>query len=227
MKSLPTTAPQPATATAASDLDEHMAAAPTQCKRSHSIDLRAMRKLFSAKPIAVGVSSILLAACGDDREDAHFFAGVEECQTRYPEHHAICQSAYADAVREAARTSPKYLDRVSCEHEFGVNQCISYGAGNGDWFMPFMAGYMVGGLFSNRHYSSPLFTSHSYRSPYRGKWMSADGYIHGDYRTKQKKVRQDAFKPKPVVARTIKRGGFGSTVRAKSSWGSSRGGWGG
>ena len=197
-------------------------------KRSSSVNLSSMRKVFSAKPVAVGVSAVLLAACSDDREEAYFFANLDECKDQYPEYSAVCQSAYSEALQEAARTSPKYNYMSSCESEFGVNQCVPYQAANGSsWFMPFMAGYMISGLFSNRHYSSPLFTSYSYSSPYRYKWIGSDGYIYGEYKTRKKKVRKDAFKPKPTVTRTIKRGGFGSSVRAKSSWGSSRGGWGG
>jgi uncharacterized protein YgiB involved in biofilm formation len=51
----------------------------------------------------------------------------------------------------------------------------------------------------------------------------------GDIRKRNYRVNKDVYKPKPTVNRTMKRGGFGSSVRAKSSWGSSgrKGGWGG
>lgn len=60
--------------------------------------------------------------------------------------------------------------------------------------------------------------------------MMADGYVFdGDIRKRKYNVKPSTYKPKPTVNRTIKRGGFGSSVRAKSSWGSSKrsGGWGG
>ena len=102
---------------------------------------------------------------------------------------------------------------------------------SGSFFMPFMAGYMVSSLLSpNRYYSQPLYTSYSYNSPFRSRWITADGYVFdGDIRKRKYRVNKDVYKPKPTVNRTMKRGGFGSSVRAKSSWGSSsrKGGWGG
>lgn len=200
----------------------------TNSKRSSGINLNRMRKAFTAKPIAIGVSSVMLAACSDDRQEALFFASLDECQGQYPQYSTTCELAYRQAVEEAARTSPKFNSENDCEHEFGDNQCVPYRASNGNsWFMPFMAGYMISGMMSKRYYSAPLFTSYSYHSPNRYRWMSSDGYVYGDYRMRKKKVSPKAFTPKPTVTRTIKRGGFGSSVRAKSSWGSSRGGWGG
>lgn len=197
-------------------------------KRSNTINLTKMRKAFTAKPLALGVSSIMLAACSDDRQEAMIFTSLDECKNQYPEYSASCDAAYQQAIAEASRTSPKFQSQRDCETDFGDNQCVAYRSDNGQsWFMPFMAGYMVSGLFSNRHYSSPLFTSHSYGSPYRYRWIGADGYDYGDYRMRKKKVSPKAFTPKPTVSRTISRGGFGSSVRAKSSWGSSKGGWGG
>ena len=48
-------------------------------------------------------------------------------------------------------------------------------------------------------------------------------------RRRSMRVSEKSLKPKPTVSKTMSRGGFGSSVRAKSSWGSStkKGGWGG
>ena len=96
--------------------------------------------------------------------------------------------------------------------------------------MPFMAGFMVSQLLSPRpYYSQPIYTSYSPYSPFRSKWVTADGYVFdGDIRKRNYKVSPSVYKPKPTVTRTVSRGGFGSSVRAKSSWGSSSrsGSWG-
>ncbi len=202
----------------------------TSKKRTSYINLTRMRKAFKPKPIAVGVTSIFLAACSDNREQAMVFTSLADCINQSPEKADQCEAAYQSAVDEATRTSPKYSNIRECESEFGAQQCIPYQNGNGSggsWFMPLMAGYMIGGMMSPRYYSSPLFTSHSRRSSLRNRWITADGRDYGDFRSRSFKVKKKAFEPKPTVNRTIKRGGFGSSVRAKSSWGSSRGGWGG
>jgi len=200
-------------------------------KRTKHIDLTRMRKAFSVKPIALGVASVMLSACGSEREDATIYTSLEDCKQDFPDAVERCEAAYQTALDEAMRTSPRFNSEYDCEYEFGPNQCQYVNNNSGSFFMPFMAGYMVSSLLSpSRYYSQPLYTSYSYNSPFRSRWITADGYVFdGDIRKRQYRVNKDIYKPKPTVNRTMKRGGFGSSVRAKSSWGSSsrKGGWGG
>jgi uncharacterized protein YgiB involved in biofilm formation len=198
-------------------------------KRSQSINLASMRKSFSVKPLALGVTAILLSACGD-KQEATVFTSVDECTNANPEFAEKWKTAYEDAVQEAERTGPKYNSQRDCESEFGNNQCRVVQQGSSSFFMPFMAGYMLSNLMSPRgYYSQPMFTSYSRYSPYRNRWIGADGYDFGDQRRRNMRVSEKALKPKPTVSKTMSRGGFGSSVRAKSNWGSSskKGGWGG
>ncbi len=60
--------------------------------------------------------------------------------------------------------------------------------------------------------------------------MTADGQVVGKAgRTSTYKVSKSSLKPKPVVTKTVSRGGFGSVASAKSSWGGGKrsGSWGG
>lgn len=198
-------------------------------KRSKSINLSSMRKSFSVKPLALGVAAIFLSACGD-KQDAAVFTSVDDCTDANPEFAEKCKTAYDDAVKEAERTGPKYNSQRDCESEFGDNQCRVVQRDSGSFFMPFMAGYMLSNLMSpSGYYSQPMFTSYSRSSSYRNRWVGADGYDFGDNRRRTMKVSEKSLKPKPTVTKTMSRGGFGSSVRAKSSWGSSskKGGWGG
>ena len=198
-------------------------------KRSKSINLSSMRKSFSVKPLALGVAAIFLSACGD-KQEAEVFTSVNDCTDANPEFAEKCKTAYEDAVREAERTGPKYDSQRDCESEFGNNQCRVVQRESGSFFMPFMAGYMLSNLMSPRgYYSQPMFTSYSRNSSYRNRWIGADGYDFGDNRRRTMKVSEKSLKPKPTVTKTMSRGGFGSSVRAKSSWGNSskKGGWGG
>jgi uncharacterized protein YgiB involved in biofilm formation len=200
-------------------------------KRTKHINLNNMRKGFNVKPLALGVASVILSGCGGEKEDATIYTSLEDCKQDYPDAIERCEAAYQTAVEEAMRTSPRFSSEYDCEHEFGPNQCQYVNNGSGSFFMPFMAGYMVSSLLSpNRYYSQPLYTSYSYNSPFRSRWVTADGYVFdGDIRKRKYRVNKSVYKPKPTVNRTMKRGGFGSSVRAKSSWGSSsrKGGWGG
>ncbi len=199
-------------------------------KRTRSINLASMRKGFALKPLAVGIAGIMLSACGN-REEAQIYTSIDECVDDYPDSRALCETAYQQAVDEAARTGPKFNSEYDCETDFGANQCRQVNTSSGSFFMPFMAGYMVSQLLSPRpYYSQPIYTSYSPFSPFRSRWVTADGYVFdGDIRKRKYNAPGRVFEPKPTVNRTIKRGGFGSSVRAKSSWGSSSrsGGWGG
>ena len=199
-------------------------------KRSRYIDLRKMRKGFALKPLAVGIAGIMATGCADDRQDAQISTSLEDCKTDYPDAAERCDAAYQTALDEASRTSPRFNSEYDCEYEFGPNQCREVNNSGGSFFMPFMAGFMVSQLLSPRpYYSQPIYTSYSPYSPFRSKWVTADGYVFdGDIRKRTYKVSPSVYKPKPTVTRTVSRGGFGSSVRAKSSWGSSSrsGSWG-
>lgn len=196
-------------------------------KRSFTIDRQQFRKNYKIKPIAIGISSVFLAAaCSDNSQDAIVFTSLNDCEHQMPEHMAECKIAYEQALKDAAETAPKFANRQDCEYDFGIEQCTEYrNNSGGSWFMPLMAGYMIRDLLQPRRYSQPLFTSYSRYSPHRYRWIGAGGYDYGDFRQRDLKVSKSYTKP-PPVNRTIKRGGFGSSVRAKSSWGSSKGGWG-
>ena len=202
---------------------------PPAQKRTRSIDLQFMRKSFSIKPLAVGIAGVLLSACSTNKEEAIVYNTLEDCVGDNPNAIAQCETAYQGALEEAARTGPKYNSARDCEYEFGPNQCQEVRSSSGSFFMPFMAGYMVSSLLSPRPYYQPMFTSYSPNSPYRYRWIGADGRDFGSLSKKRYRVSPSVFDKKPAVTRTISRGGFGSSVRAKSSWGSksSSKGWGG
>lgn len=197
-------------------------------KRSTDIHLTEFRKGWRIKPLAVGISSVFIAAgCADNREPAMVFTSLNDCQSQLPQYTQQCEIAYQQALEDAADTAPKFNSRGDCEYDFGEQQCVEYrNNSGGSWFMPLMAGYMIRDILEPRRYSHPLYTSYSPYSPYRYRWIGADGYDYGDFRRRDIKVSKNYTKP-PKVTRTIKRGGFGSTVRAKSNWGSSKGGWSG
>lgn len=202
-------------------------------KRTTRIDLSKMRKQpqrFVLKPLALAVATASLMACGGSQQQATAYQSVDECKRDNPSLGAQCEQAYDQALSEAARSGPKYRSERDCVAEFGANNCVPYSTHSGNnWFMPAMAGFLLGRALDrpDSYYSSPLYTSYSRYSPAYGRWTTVDGRLQGAKRSGAIKTSPQVFKPKPTVTRTISRGGFGSSVAAKSSWGGSRGGWGG
>ena len=201
-------------------------------KRSKHINLDIMRKgagrLFAMRPLAVAITAATLSACGGE-EKVVIVKTVEECSAKSQMTLLECEAAYEQAQAEAERTGPKYNSRNSCESEFGVNQCRQSSGGS---FMPFMTGFMISQLLSNRNdrgYYNPVYHYSNPRSSYSNRIMTADGTIVGKPGQSSYTVNKSSLKQKPTVTRTVSRGGFGSVASAKSSWGGgrSRGGWGG
>ncbi|UZE97347.1 DUF1190 family protein [Alkalimarinus alittae] len=202
-------------------------------KRTKSINLDRMRKVsrqLHLAPLGVAFASMTLAGCSDSRK-AVVYTNVDQCTAENPELEQECRAAYEDALAKAEKTAPKYRSMRDCESDFGSHTCVNNQTSqSSSIFMPAMAGFMFArALDHNRYDNNPVFTSNAYRSPLYGHWVSSDGYRYGSNRSRKVEVGSDAFKPKPKVTRTMSRGGFGSTVAAKSSWGGSksRGGWGG
>ncbi|MGL4268210.1 MAG: DUF1190 domain-containing protein [Plesiomonas sp.] len=196
-------------------------------KRSQNILREQLRKTwrpFKLAPLTVAVSSMVLAGCGDEAQpqvSAEVFKNLSECINQNPTLAAECQTAYQNALAEAAKTAPRYNTESDCVSEFGAGQCVqSPGTG---WFMPMMAGYMFGKLMNSGRpsYSNvPVFIPKDPRNPSYGKWTTSTGYSYGNAGTSNRNVTLDnnALKQKPAATRTLSRGGFGSTVEAKSSW---------
>ncbi len=201
-------------------------------KRSKQIDLGRMRKqpLLQLTKLAAAVGGVIaLSGCGSDETAAKIYANIDACRTDNPDDLEGCDAAYQQAVAESAKTAPRYDNASLCEAQFG--RCVQGQDSGGSWFMPALAGFMVGQMLDGRRDSSPVYTG--YGRLYGG-YYGADGSRYGDFsrnaRVSTVNVDRDAFKPKPKpkVTKTLSRGGFGSTAVAKSSWGGRRsGGWGG
>lgn len=204
-------------------------------KRTRKINLETMRKsakAFPYKKISIAISASILAGCSDDIEQAQVYLSADDCIQQNPEEQSYCETGYQKALVEHIKSGPKYDNMAACIADFGPQNCTSYPVNNSQSiFMPLMAGYMLSSLINNRDYRyAPLYTSYSRRSPAFGRWTSTDGILYGKKGSSNKiTVPSDAFKPKPKVKRTMSRGGFGSTIAAKSNFGgkSSRSSWGG
>lgn len=201
-------------------------------KRSQSINLNRMRKTskrFLFKPLTLAITATLVAC--SDSQDAKVYQDAEHCKEDNPSLTQQCEAAYQKALAESASSGPKYNSQRDCSVDFGRDNCVPYTSPQGqNWFIPAMAGFMFSQMINrNDYHYAPLYTSYSRRSPFYDRWTTVDGNVYGRKRYGSLKVDKKVFNPKPKVTRTISRGGFGSTVSAKSRWGgkSSRSSWGG
>ncbi|MEM5527643.1 DUF1190 domain-containing protein [Gammaproteobacteria bacterium AS21] len=202
-------------------------------KRTKHIDLLSMRKAakpFAFKPLVVAVTAGSLIGCSDDTQKVKIYHDADQCAASHPSQVSECELAYKEAVNKAAQSGPKYSSMAACITDFGANNCGAYPSSNNQsYFMPFISGFMFSSILNQVSRSAPLYTSYSRRSPAYNNWVSTDGTLYGNVFSRQIKVNNDAFKAKPAVKRTMSRGGFGSTIAAKSNFSgkSSRGSWGG
>lgn len=205
-------------------------------KRTQFINLDLMRKIkpkFILRPIALGVTAALLSACGNNKQEVKIVSSVDECVSTTSLNLEECEVAYKNALTEAEKTGPKYKSVNACESEFGSGQCVQ--SQNQSIFMPLMAGFMINELLFNRDrrsyggYYNPVYRYNRPYSSYHNTMMMADGTSIGKYGKSSYNVSKSATKQKPIVSRTVSRGGFGSVASAKSSWGggSKSKGWGG
>ncbi len=211
-------------------------------KRSRNINLDSMRNYavqrVRVKPLALAIAAATLVACGSNpTEPALVYESVEQCIADNPALDIECRTSFRQAAEQAREAGPKYNSLADCQAEFGAQNCQpAQGPQGQSWFMPAMAGFMLGRALDGGGYrSAPLYSSNNPNSPAYGRWTSVDGRTYGNRSSRALRVDQDAFRPKPAVTRTMARGGFGSTVAAKSNWGGNRagarstrtGGWGG
>ncbi|MEG3110339.1 MULTISPECIES: DUF1190 family protein [unclassified Pantoea] len=205
-------------------------------KRTKSIRYAAFRKSWQARhltPVAIAVSAVfMLAGCEKNDETVSLYQNADECAKANPSQSAQCTTAYNNALKEAERTAPKYATREDCVAEFGENQCqqtpaqAGVGTNNaenqqsGSFWMPLMAGYMMGRMMGGGagFAQQPLFSPKAANSPARGQFVDASGRNYGSATSgRTMNVPKTALAPKPATTSTVTRGGFGETVAKQNA----------
>ncbi len=205
-------------------------------KRTKEINRDSFRKTWRSyrlAPVALAVSAVfMLSACEQNDETVSLYTNADECSLANPSQSEQCKTAYNNALKEAEKTAPKYATREECVAEFGEQQCTQppaqAGVGtqaqaqnsSGSFWMPLMAGYMMGRLMGGSSTpSQPLFTSKSATSPANGKFVDATGKSYGSAAAggRTMTVPKTAMAPKPATTTTVTRGGFGDSVAKQST----------
>ncbi|WP_300004814.1 DUF1190 family protein [uncultured Cedecea sp.] len=205
-------------------------------KRTKQINHSSFRKSWNARhltPVAIAITAVfMLSGCEQSDETVSLYQNADDCSVAHPGKSAECTTAYNNALKEAERTAPKYDSREACIAEFGEGQCQQApaqaslaGSGenqaqaqsSGSFWMPLMAGYMMGRLMSGGA-QQPLFSSKNPASPAYGKYADASGKSYGAATPgRTMTVPKTAMAPKPATTSTITRGGFGDSVAKQSA----------
>ena len=152
-------------------------------KRTKTINHASFRKSWNARhltPVALAVTAVfMLAGCEKNDETVSLYQNADDCSAATGQA-AECKTAYTNALKEAERTAPKYASREDCVAEFGEGQCQQTPAqagmapenqaqaqSSGSFWMPLMAGYMMGRLMGGGagYQQQPLFSSKNPASP--------------------------------------------------------------
>ncbi|HTY93036.1 MAG TPA: DUF1190 domain-containing protein [Steroidobacteraceae bacterium] len=183
-------------------------------KRSRSIEL-----------VLMGTVPLLLSACDQPSPPAPpapppqasvAYHDLAQCIADGKVGADICEKAYADAVQAQYRDGPRFDSQGECEAQYGYDQCHHVQTASGGWFMPALAGFMIGRALGDHHYynygygygggfGQPLY---HWRAD-RAQWRTASGAGFGG----------EARGPGMSVAETLSRGGFGMSSAARASWG--------
>lgn len=204
-------------------------------KRTKQINHASFRKSWSARhltPVALAVSAVfMLAACEQADETVSMYQNADDCSAANPGKSAQCITAFNNAKEEAVKTAPKYASREDCVAEFGEGQCqqapAQAGVGttnaesqsSGSFWMPLMAGYMMGRMMGGgMGQQQPLFSSKNPSSPANGKFVDASGKSYGAATPgRTMTVPKTALAPKPATTSTVTRGGFGESVAKQTA----------
>ncbi|MBK4714423.1 MULTISPECIES: DUF1190 family protein [Tenebrionibacter/Tenebrionicola group] len=205
-------------------------------KRTKTINHASFRKSWGARhltPVALAVTAVfMLSGCEQSDETVSLYQNADDCSQANPGKAAECTTAWNNAKKEAERTAPKYATREDCVAEFGEGQCQQAPAqaglaggenqaqaqSSGSFWMPLMAGYMMGRMMSGGYAQQPLFSSKNPASPAYGKYSDAAGKSYGAAQPgRTMTVPKTAMAPKPATTTTITRGGFGETVARQAT----------
>lgn len=171
-------------------------------KRSKSIGLSLM-----------GTVPFLLTACDQAAPPAAqglqlpAYGSVDECVQAGIFTRQACEDGMQAAQQAHLAEAPRFDSAADCERQYGAANCQLVQTGSDSWFMPAMAGFMMGqALANNRGY---------YGGMYRGEPLYRDRHGRGGWRTAD---NRPVAQPDKAISRS--RGGFGSQAAARGSWGS-------
>ena len=186
-------------------------------KRSRTLQVTSLMATASFSLAACGAPQV--AAPAPAAEPALAYESLTECKAANDISDTECDAGYANAVKQAETTAPRYATRSECEGQWGPDQCRQNGSG-GSFFTPLLTGFVIGQLLNGGGYrgGGALYRDRSgaLQNGYGG------GYLGRDYRTGRQVANGRDYgsdvarqAPSRVQSRTtaVSRGGFGGGGR--------------
>ncbi|MCS6085110.1 DUF1190 family protein [Klebsiella pneumoniae subsp. pneumoniae] len=205
-------------------------------KRTKNINHSSFRKSWSARhltPVALAVTAVfMLAGCEKSDETVSLYQNADDCSAANPGKAAECTTAYTNAVKRQsalrrsmppAKTASPSLAKASASRRqprrASPRKNQAQAQSSGSFWMPLMAGYMMGRLMGGgMAQQQPLFSSKNPASPAYGQYTDASGKSYGAAQPgRTMNVPKTAMAPKPATTTTVTRGGFGESVAKQST----------
>jgi len=83
-------------------------------------------------------------AGADEPVDAMAYADPAACKAADEVPDPECDNGWRTAQADHEANAPRYGDKAACEAEYGEGRCETRSSGGGSFFMPFLAGMMIG-----------------------------------------------------------------------------------
>ena len=185
----------------------------------------------------VPAATLMLAGCGEEREQAMVFSSVNECETSSLVAPEQCRADFAEAAALHPTVAPKYVSREACETDFGAASCEpvqvegQQQASSGGMFMPLMMGYLAGRMLSGGQAPQAGQAPNTNQPAAATKTKVANQPLYksrddrGTFRTAantpvSKGIGPISLRPSqvaPKAGQLVNRGGFGSQAAMRAS----------
>lgn len=180
------------------------------------------RSKKAALVLMVPATTLLLAGCGEEREQALVYESPSECAAASFNTPEQCKADYDAAKALHPQVAPKYVSKEECETDFGSGSCETapqQTSSGSSVFMPMMMGYLMGQMMNrgavpqnlqqpaaantSKVPTQPLYKSRDDRATFRTATNSPVAGGIGPINLKPSQVQ-------PQAGQLVRRGGFGS-----------------
>lgn len=187
------------------------------------------RSKKAALVLMVPAATLLLASCGEQREQAVVFSNPTECAQSALVSSAQCEADYAAAQALHPQVAPKYVNKQECEVDFGAGNCETapqQTSSGGSVFMPMMMGFLAGQMMGGANAQNLQGAANRSNIPSQPLYKSRDD--RATFRTATNKpvaggIGPITLKPsqvQPQLGQVVRRGGFGQQAAMRASGGS-------
>lgn len=187
------------------------------------------RSKKAALVLMVPAATLMLASCGEEREQAVVFSNPTECAQSALVSSEQCQADFAAAQALHPQVAPKYLNKQECEVDFGAGNCETapqQTSSGGSVFMPMMMGFLAGQMMGGANAQNLQGAANRRNIPSQPLYKSRDD--RASFRTATNKpvaggIGPITLKPsqvQPQLGQVVRRGGFGQQAAMRASSGS-------